>query len=95
MNRLADLVLFYALLDRLKKRVGGARVLANFGDYRDWPNRGVYFFFELSEARSDSGEGPRVVRIGTHALTEAKSRPCLMCRASFTSSWPGERVCPR
>jgi hypothetical protein len=26
---------------------------------------------------------------------EAKSRPCLMCREPFTSSWPGERVCPR
>ena len=25
---------------------------------------------------------------------EAKSRPCLVCRQSFTSSWPGERVCP-
>ena len=24
---------------------------------------------------------------------EAKSRPCLMCRGPFTSSWPGERVC--
>jgi hypothetical protein len=26
---------------------------------------------------------------------EAKSRPCLRCREPFTSSWPGERVCPR
>ena len=26
---------------------------------------------------------------------EAKSRPCLKCRESFTSSWPGERVCPK
>jgi hypothetical protein len=31
-------------------------------------SRGVYFFFEPSEGRSDSGGGPRVVRIGTHAL---------------------------
>jgi hypothetical protein len=26
---------------------------------------------------------------------EAKARRCLMCRESFTSSWPGERVCPK
>ena len=25
---------------------------------------------------------------------EAKSRQCLKCREPFTSSWPGERVCP-
>jgi hypothetical protein len=26
---------------------------------------------------------------------EEKPRRCLKCRESFTSSWPGERVCPR
>lgn len=25
---------------------------------------------------------------------EAMSRPCLMCRKPFMSSWPGERICP-
>ncbi len=25
---------------------------------------------------------------------EAKARSCLKCREPFTSSWPGERVCP-
>jgi hypothetical protein len=34
----------------------------------DWPKRGVYFFRELGENRSDTGEGPRIVRVGTHAL---------------------------
>jgi hypothetical protein len=33
-----------------------------------WPERGVYFFFESGQERTDSGNGPRVVRIGTHAL---------------------------
>ncbi len=28
-------------------------------------------------------------------IYEAKSRRCLKCREPFTSSWPGERVCPR
>ena len=34
----------------------------------DWPKRGVYFFHEQGENRSGTGDGPRVVRVGTHAL---------------------------
>lgn len=33
-----------------------------------WPSRGVYFFFEPGEFRSDSGTSARVVRVGTHGL---------------------------
>ena len=33
-----------------------------------WPKRGVYFFRETDEVRADTGSGPRIVRIGTHAL---------------------------
>jgi hypothetical protein len=32
------------------------------------PSRGVYFFHETGENRSDTGEGPRLLRVGTHAL---------------------------
>ncbi|MXW92150.1 MAG: hypothetical protein F4114_13320 [Rhodospirillaceae bacterium] len=46
-----------------------------------WPHRGVYFFFEPGELRSDPGRGPRVVRIGTHALKPA-SRTSLWDRLS-------------
>ena len=35
----------------------------------NWPRRGVYFFFEPGEMRSGSGNGRRVVRVGTHAIT--------------------------
>lgn len=66
---MACLVRFYHLLDQLSDRICGTRVLAELKNYRGWPQRGVYFFFEPSELRSDSGEGLRVVRIGTHALT--------------------------
>src|SRR4051812_3899633 len=69
MSRFADLVRFYALLDRLADRVRGRRTLASVGSFNDWPTRGVYFFFEAGEMRRESGEGPRVVRVGTHALT--------------------------
>ncbi|MAY33586.1 MAG: hypothetical protein CMM86_13375 [Rhodovulum sp.] len=47
----------------------------------DWPMRGVYFFFEDGELRSQSGSGPRVVRVGTHAL-KAGSRTTLWKRLS-------------
>lgn len=79
MSRVTDLVRFYALFDRLERRVGGTRTLASLGGFRDWPNRGVYFFFEPSEVRRDSGYGPRLVRVGTHALRE-ESRSTLRQR---------------
>jgi len=34
-----------------------------------WAKRGIYFFQETGEGRSDTGAGPRIVRVGTHALT--------------------------
>jgi len=44
-----------------------------------WPTRGVYFFMEEGEARTDSGSGLRIVRVGTHAL-HAGSRTRLWTR---------------
>lgn len=68
MSRLDDLLRFYSILANLEANVGGKRHLRDFNDFRDWPHRGVYIFFEAGEERGDSGVGPRVVRIGTHAL---------------------------
>jgi hypothetical protein len=42
MSRLDDLQRFYAMLDRLAQRIGGARTLATAGSTRDLPRRGVY-----------------------------------------------------
>lgn len=70
MNRLDSLVRFYEILARLESRLGGKRRLADCTSRMSWPRRGVYFFFEPGEVRSDSGEGPRVTRVGTHALKE-------------------------
>ena len=67
-GRANDLASFYALLDRLEADVGGARTLAECSGRMNWPQRGVYFFFECGESRSGSGVGRRVVRVGTHAL---------------------------
>ena len=59
--------LFYAHLDELGERTGGPRYLADPGLSRQCPKAGVYFFFENGEVRPNGK--PRVVRIGTHALT--------------------------
>ena len=67
-TRIGDQKRFYDLLDELERRLGGARVLSNCHGRMDWPQRGVYFFREPGEDRSDTGFGPRVVRVGTHAL---------------------------
>ena len=59
---------FYELLDRLEDRLGGVRRLSECTGRMSWPQRGVYFFRETGENRTDTGDGPRVVRVGTHAL---------------------------
>lgn len=66
--RLGDLKKFYELLNRLEDAVGGPRRLSHCSGRMDWPPRGVYFFREPGEQRSDTGSGPRIVRVGTHAL---------------------------
>jgi hypothetical protein len=81
MSRLDDLQGFYAILDLLEERLDGKRVLESCDGKMDWPERGVYFFFEPGEERSGSGEGMRVTRIGTHALA-GKSRTTLWNRLS-------------
>lgn len=69
-QRLSDVQRFYELLNQLETKLGGMRTLFASHGRMDWPRRGVYFFFEPGEARKTSGNGLRVVRIGTHALKE-------------------------
>jgi hypothetical protein len=81
MGRRTDLVTFYDLLARLERQVGGKRCLADCHGRMEWPVRGVYFFFEPGQFRSDTGHGLRVVRVGTHALNPG-SRTTLWKRLS-------------
>src|SRR4029078_990338 len=67
-QRRPHLTSFYSILDALEYRLGGARRLAECTGRMSWPRRGVYFFREPGEYRSDTGEAPRIVRVGTHAL---------------------------
>ncbi len=68
MSRFDDVRRLYRVLADLERRVGGKRLLSECDGRSGWPQRGVYFFFEPGETRSDSGEGPRIVRVGTHAV---------------------------
>ena len=67
-DRIEDVTCFYRALRRLEHGVGGTRRLSRCDGRTGWPERGVYFFFEAGEMRAGSGEGLRVVRVGTHAL---------------------------
>ena len=67
-SRLDDLKRFYSSLALLEKRLGGASRLSGCTGRMKWPARGIYFFRETDEVRADSGNGPRIVRVGTHAL---------------------------
>lgn len=71
-SREADLNSFYRLVADLEDRCGGTRRLAECDGRMNWPQRGVYFFFEPGEVRND-GMTPRVVRVGTHGLRPSRS----------------------
>lgn len=58
---------FYRILSELAEHLGGAPRLRDC-DARSCPRQGVYFFFEDGEVRRDGSS--RVVRVGTHALTD-------------------------
>jgi hypothetical protein len=81
LRRLDHLVRFYGLLEALERRIGGRRVLADCHGRMLWPQRGIYFFMEEGEHRTDTGDGLRIVRVGTHALTP-KSQTTLWNRLS-------------
>ncbi len=58
---------FYEILNQLGQGIGKHQLKDCHGKMA-WPGRGVYFFFEKGEFRPD-GYTPRVVRVGTHAVS--------------------------
>jgi len=60
---------FYFDLEDLREQVGGYRLLSSCTGSMNWPERGVYFFFEAGETR-DFKDDLRVVRVGTHAVSK-------------------------
>ncbi len=79
-SRHHDLTSFYDLLHGLESDTA-ARLLKDSDGRLQWPNRGIYFFFDASESRTDTGSGKRLVRVGTHAL-KTGSRTSLWNRLS-------------
>ena len=69
MSRHADINRFYGVLKQIQRIEGGFRYLRDCAGSSGWPARGLYFFFEEGEYRED-GHSLRVVRVGTHALTD-------------------------
>jgi hypothetical protein len=69
-QRRRDLHRFYQLLQQLEAGVGGKRRLGACTGQMAWPPRGVYFFFEAGETRSCDPKTSRVVRVGTHAVSQ-------------------------
>ncbi len=59
---------FYGLLGDLENQSGGTRKLSECSGRMNWPQRGVYFFQEAGEQRSEIVGGKRIVRVGTQAL---------------------------
>ena len=80
-ERVGHLNRFYELIDSLDQAVGVARTLSDCTGKLNWPSRGIYFFTEAGENRKHTGVGPRIVRVGTHALKEG-SRTSLWNRLS-------------
>lgn len=67
-SRIDSIIGLYTFLDSLENMLGGKRQLSECNGRMEWPSHGVYFFFEEGEVRHESGDGQRVVRVGTHGL---------------------------
>src|SRR5215831_16190000 len=72
--RQQHLIRFYSILDLLEQRIGGALTLADCSGRLVWFQRGVYFFRELGERRTDTGDGPRIARSGRMPSNQMRAR---------------------
>ena len=73
MDRLKHLNHFYEILMELQSKTG-TRTLATSNIYMEWPQQGVYFFFESGEMR-DNSKQMRVVRVGVSKYSESPQSP--------------------
>lgn len=68
-SHVADAMELYDCIYRMAEETGGVRTFNECTGKMYWPQRGVYFFVDFNE-RSILSEGhPRIVRIGTHAIS--------------------------
>jgi hypothetical protein len=64
-----ELERFYSLLARLGEAPGQGRPIRDLLQHVSLPPRGVYFFLEPGEFRRAYPTAPRIVRVGTHAVS--------------------------
>lgn len=69
MSSTADLERFYEILNRLDRTALQGQLLGSYTGRSGLPNRGVYFFREPGQHRSGDARAPRIVRVGTHAVS--------------------------
>ena len=72
-DRIGDLDKFYSLIRKLSGGLNGGMKLKEATGNNGWPGKGVYFFFEDGEFRKTEPFESRVVRVGTHAVSEGSS----------------------
>lgn len=69
-QRLADIDRFYDLLKRLTLNGVNGRIMGDSSGKLEWPKRGLYFFFDPDERRFFDLNTCRVVRVGTHGVSQ-------------------------
>ena len=60
----------YKCLFEVSERTGGIRLLSECSGKMYWPQRGVYFFVDNNEPSLLYNKCPRIVRVGTHAVSK-------------------------
>lgn len=68
-SHITDAVEFYKELYYLADKTGGIRTFNDCSGKLYWPERGVYFIVDFNERSIISNNCPRIVRIGTHAVS--------------------------
>ncbi len=69
-DRIKDLDLMYSYVQRLNQGLSGGVKLGDTDGKMKWPNRGVYLFMENNEFRKTDPFESRIVRVGTHAVSQ-------------------------
>ena len=72
-DRIEDLDNFYFLVRKLSDGLNGRMKIKDATGNNGCPQKGVYFFFENEEFRKTEPFESRVVRVGTHAVSEGSS----------------------
>ncbi len=64
-----DVLELYNCIYDLAESTGGIRIFSECSGKMYWPKKGVYFFVDFDEMSPVSKHRPRIVRVGTHAVS--------------------------